>query len=66
LLPPSTVLAAIPKTPPLSPSLPVAGMDIDPALWKDMKAPVFGDPRSNSTEPWFGYRRWQRWRFWSR
>jgi TonB family protein len=29
--------------------LPVAGIDIDPALWKDMKAPVFGDPRSNST-----------------
>jgi len=51
LLPPSTVLAAIPKTPPLSPALPVAGMDIDPALWKDMKAPVFGDPRSNSSEP---------------
>jgi len=51
LLPPSTVLAAIPKTPPLSPALPVAGMDIDPALWKDVKAPVFGDPRSNSTEP---------------
>ena len=51
LLPPSTVLAAIPKTPPLAPALPVAGMDIDPALWKDMKAPVFGDPRSTSTEP---------------
>ena len=51
LLPSSTVLAAIPKTPPLSPALPVAGMDIDPALWKDMKAPVFGDPRSNSAEP---------------
>jgi TonB family protein len=51
LLPPSTVLAAIAKTPPLSPALPVAGMDVDPALWKDMKAPVFGDPPSNSTEP---------------
>jgi protein TonB len=24
-------------------------MDIDPALWKDLKAPVFGDPRSTST-----------------
>jgi protein TonB len=24
-------------------------MDIDPALWKDLKAPVFGDPRSVST-----------------
>ena len=51
LLPPSTVVASIPKTPPLSPALPDAGMDIDPALWKDMKAPVFGDPRSNSIEP---------------
>ncbi|HEY6245144.1 MAG TPA: energy transducer TonB [Pyrinomonadaceae bacterium] len=51
LLPPSTVLASIPKTPPLSPALPVAGMDLDPALWKDMKTPVFGDPRSSSTEP---------------
>jgi TonB family protein len=46
------VLASIPKTPPVyAPALPVAGMDIDPALWKDMKAPVFGDPRSSSTAP---------------
>lgn len=52
LPPPSTILASIPKTPPVhAPSLPVAGIDIDPALWKDMKAPVFGDPRSNSIEP---------------
>ena len=50
--PPSTILASIPKTPPTyAPTLPVAGIDIDPALWKDMKAPVFGDPRSNSSEP---------------
>ncbi|HSB27002.1 MAG TPA: energy transducer TonB [Pyrinomonadaceae bacterium] len=49
LPPPSTILASIPKTPPtFPPSLPVAGMDIDPALWKDQKAPVFGDPRSSS------------------
>jgi len=50
LPPPSTILASIPKTPPpYSRALPVAGMDIDPALWKDMKTPVFGDPRSTST-----------------
>lgn len=49
LPPPSNIAAAIPKTPPLNPtSLPVAGIDIDPALWKDIKAPVYGDPRSTS------------------
>jgi protein TonB len=26
-------------------------MDIDPALWKDLKAPVYGDPRSHSEVP---------------
>ena len=47
--PPSSILAAIPTTPPTNPpSLPVAGIDIDPALWKDLKAPVYGDPRSKS------------------
>jgi TonB family protein len=59
LPPPSTILAAIPKTPPVyPPSLPVAGIDIDPALWKDEKAPVFGDPRlqweTNSKGPGTG------------
>jgi TonB family protein len=34
-----------------SPALPVAGVDIDPALWKDLKAPVYGDPRSTSETP---------------
>lgn len=49
LPPPSTILAAIPTRPPLNPpSLPAAGIDIDPALWKDLKAPVYGDPRSKS------------------
>ena len=49
--PPSTILAAIPTTPPINPpSLPVAGIDIDPALWKDLKAPVYGDPRSKSEQ----------------
>lgn len=52
LPPPSSILAAIPKTPPVHPpSLPEAGIDIDPALWKDLKAPVYGDPRSNSNVP---------------
>ena len=47
LPPPSNIQAAIPTAPPIhTQSLPVAGMDIDPALWKDLKAPVFGDPRS--------------------
>lgn len=49
LPPPSNIQAAIPTSPPIHPpALPVAGMDIDPALWKDLKAPVFGDPRSTS------------------
>ncbi len=52
LPPSSTILAAIPKTPPLNPpTLPVAGIDIDPALWNDLKAPVYGDPRSTSEVP---------------
>lgn len=49
---PSTVLAAIPVAPPIArPALPIAGIDIDPALWKDLKAPVYGDPRSTSETP---------------
>ena len=49
LPPPSSILAAIPTRPPTNPpALPVAGIDIDPALWKDLKAPVYGDPRSKS------------------
>ena len=49
LPPPSEIPAPIPTTPPLNPpALPIAGMDIDPALWKDLKAPVYGDPRSQS------------------
>lgn len=52
LPPPSSIVAAIPKTPPIhQPSLPVAGMVIDPALWKDLKAPLYGDPRSTSDVP---------------
>jgi TonB family protein len=49
LPPPSSILAAIPTAPPVNPpTLPVAGIDIDPALWNDIKAPVYGDPRSKS------------------
>src|SRR5688572_617305 len=52
LPPPSSIQAAIPKAPPIHPpSLPVAGINIDPALWKDLKAPVYGDPRSTSNIP---------------
>ena len=48
LPPPASMFAAIPTRPPEHPPvLPVAGIDIDPALWQDIKAPVFGDPRSN-------------------
>lgn len=50
--PPSPIPAAIPITPPVNPpALPVAGVDLDPALWKDIKAPVYGDPNSTSTIP---------------
>jgi TonB family protein len=49
LPPPSSILAAIPTRPPTNPpTLPAAGIDIDPALWKDIKSPVYGDPRSKS------------------
>ena len=49
LPPPSNIVAAIPTAPPIHPpTLPVAGIDIDPSLWKDLKAPVYGDPRSKS------------------
>lgn len=54
LPPPSSIVAAIPKVPPIQPSLPTAGIDIDPVLWKDLKAPVYGDPRSNSNIPSHG------------
>jgi TonB family protein len=52
LPPPSTMLAPIPITPSVNPrALPVAGIKIDPALWKDLEAPVYGDPTSTSTVP---------------
>lgn len=44
---PSEIPAPIPKDPPhLAPSLPAAGVDIDPKLWTDINYPVFGDPQS--------------------
>lgn len=50
--PPSPILASIPIAPPVHPpTLPAAGIDIDPALWKDVKAPVYGDPESTSDTP---------------
>jgi protein TonB len=52
LPPPSSIPAAIPITPPVNPPvLPVAGIDIDPALWQDLKQPVYGDPLSASKAP---------------
>src|SRR5215468_7034441 len=49
---PSAILAAIPKTPPLHPpALPAAGVDLDPALWRDLKFPVYGNPQSQSEIP---------------
>ena len=50
--PPSDIPAPIPKLPPVQKSaLPVAGIDIDPALWKNLPMAVYGDPRSKSSVP---------------
>jgi TonB family protein len=49
---PSPIPAPIPQLPPVhKPSLPVAGIDIDPALWANLPLPAYGDPRSSSTSP---------------
>lgn len=49
---PSEIPAPIPKLPPeRTQALPVAGIDIDLALWKQLPFPVYGDPRSSSTTP---------------
>lgn len=42
----STTLARLPPQ-----ALPVAGIDIDPALWKNLSFTSYGDPRSKSTTP---------------
>ncbi len=50
--PPSPIPAPIPKSPPVQEqALPVAGIDIDAALWQQLPMPVYGDPRSKSTTP---------------
>jgi TonB family protein len=47
--PPSEIPALIPTTPPVRPPLlPVAGINIDPALYKSQNYDRFGDPRSQS------------------
>lgn len=51
---PSAIQAAIPTQPKLSPALPIAGIDIDPALWNDSKAPQYGDPNAKSQIPSHG------------
>jgi TonB family protein len=49
---PSEIPAPIPKLPPARRQvLPVAGIDIDPTLWKNLSFPVYGDPRLKSTTP---------------
>lgn len=49
---PSAIPAPIPKVAlNQSPTLPAAGIDIDPALWKAMPDRNYGDPRSNATIP---------------
>ena len=47
--PPSEIPALIPTTPPVRPPLlPAAGINIDPALYKNLPYDRFGDPRSQS------------------
>ncbi len=49
---PSVVPAPIPTTYARLPqSLPQAGVDLDPVLWKELPFPNYGDPRSKSTTP---------------
>lgn len=50
--PPSPIPAPIPRFSPVRKlTLPVAGIDIDPALWQNLPMPVYGDPRSKSLAP---------------
>jgi TonB family protein len=49
---PSEIPAPIPNLPPARKQvLPIAGIDIDPTLWKNLPFPGYGDPRSNSLTP---------------
>jgi len=50
--PPSPIPAPIPKFPPVQQqTLPAAGIDIDPALWKNLPMAGYGDPRAKATAP---------------
>ena len=49
---PSDIPAPIPKLPPVqNRALPVAGIDVDPLLWKNLAMATYGDPRSTSAVP---------------
>lgn len=49
---PSEIPATIPQFPPVQKqALPIAGIDIDPALWKNLAMAGYGDPRSKSLAP---------------
>ncbi len=49
---PSEIPAAIPQLPPARKlALPVAGIDLDPAVWRNLPFSRYGDPRSSSTTP---------------
>ena len=49
---PSAIPAPIPKFPPVQKqALAVAGIDLDPALWKNLPMAQYGDPRSKSSVP---------------
>lgn len=48
---PSEIPAPITNTYARTPSLPEAGINLDPVLFKDLPFPNYGDPRSKSTTP---------------
>jgi len=54
LFQPSEITAPILNPKLRNPALPQAGIDIDPALWKDQVAVSYGDPRSASATPAHG------------
>ena len=53
---PSTIPAPIPTAAVRLPqALPVAGIDLDPALWRKLDYSTYGDPRSKETTPSNGF-----------
>ncbi len=46
---PAPISTTVARLPPQA--LPVAGIDIDPALWRNLSFTSYGDPRSKSTTP---------------